>query len=345
MKRLLLAFLVSAAFVNSARADLAVTPGTGATILTKQDGSGKLAPSHTVCDATAPGTCAPVSATIGVGVNELDGSNVTIGAKADAKSTATDTTPITIMSVLKQISASIQAAASSLAGTLTVATHAVTQSGTWNVTNVSGTVSLPTGASTAANQATEIASLATIATNSASALPAQSVTTVNIGNVGGLAASGASTVGNPMLDGGRAQNAEATAVTNGQAVASAHDLVGKQIVLPYANPENFVSGAITSAMTGTTSTSLIAAPASGLRNYITNCVVSNAHATVGTDIVIQDGSGGTTLYTLPAAPAYGGASVTFPAPLRQPTTATAIFVANVTTGASTKASCSGYKGA
>lgn len=35
---------------------------------------------------------------------------------------------------------------------LSVATHAVTQSGTWNITNVSGTVSLPTGASTAAKQ-------------------------------------------------------------------------------------------------------------------------------------------------------------------------------------------------
>lgn len=39
------------------------------------------------------------------------------------------------------------------------------QSGAWNITNVTGTVSLPTGASTAANQATEISSLSTIATN------------------------------------------------------------------------------------------------------------------------------------------------------------------------------------
>jgi hypothetical protein len=62
-----------------------------------------------------------------------DGSNVTFGAKADAKSTATDTTAITAMSVWKQISASVQAIASSVAGTLTVGTHAVTQSGTWTV--------------------------------------------------------------------------------------------------------------------------------------------------------------------------------------------------------------------
>lgn len=36
------------------------------------------------------------------------------------------------------------------------------QSGTWNINNISGTVSLPTGAATSANQVTEIASLASI---------------------------------------------------------------------------------------------------------------------------------------------------------------------------------------
>lgn len=42
-------------------------------------------------------------------VTEADGGNATLGAKADAKSTATDTTSISVMSVLKQISASAQA--------------------------------------------------------------------------------------------------------------------------------------------------------------------------------------------------------------------------------------------
>lgn len=55
-----------------------------------------------------------------------DGANVTLGAKADAKSTATDTTPISAISIFKQISASVQAIASSIAGTLTVAAHALT---------------------------------------------------------------------------------------------------------------------------------------------------------------------------------------------------------------------------
>lgn len=47
-------------------------------------------------------------------------------------------------------------------GTVTVTgTVAATQSGTWNITNVSGTVSLPTGASTSANQPTNAAQAST----------------------------------------------------------------------------------------------------------------------------------------------------------------------------------------
>ncbi len=45
------------------------------------------------------------------------------------------------------------------------ASLAVTQSGTWNVNNVSGTVSLPTGASTSALQSTINTSIGTVATN------------------------------------------------------------------------------------------------------------------------------------------------------------------------------------
>lgn len=151
--------------------------------------------------------------------------------------------------------------------------------------------------------------------------------------------------GAPIKVGGRARSSEITAVASDDRSDFITDLVGKQIVLPYANPENFVSGAITTAMTATTSTSLVAAPGVGLRNYITTIIVSNSHATVGTDIIIQDGSGGTTLMTIPAAAVYGGAVINLPVPLRQPTTNTAIFCANVTTGASTKVSAVGYKGA
>jgi hypothetical protein len=188
--------------------------------------------------------------------------------------------------------------------------------------------------------AVEIAAAQTLAT----VTTVSTVTAMTTLTGSGIAHDGADS-GNPHKVGGRAISAEIAAVANNDRSDFVTDLVGKQIIMPYANPENFVSGAITSAMTGTTSTSLLAAPASGLRNYITQITISNAHATVGTDVVIQDGSGGTTLYTIPAAAVYGGATLHFPVPLRQPTTATAIYCANVTTGASTKVSASGYKGA
>lgn len=165
-----------------------------------------------------------------------------------------------------------------------------------------------------------------------------------IEQIGGDVAAGSADSGKPVKIGGIAKNAEPTALTTGQRAQCYTDLVGKLITLPYANPENFVQGAIISAMTGTTSTQLIAAPAAGLRNYITQITVSNSHATVSTDVAIQDGSAGATLYTIPAAAAYGGAAVTFTAPLRQPTTATGIFAQNVTTGSNIKVSATGYKG-
>lgn len=170
------------------------------------------------------------------------------------------------------------------------------------------------------------------------------ITTVTTLTGGGIAHDSADS-GNPIKVGARATNAEIAAVANNDRSDLVTTLTGKLITQPYSNPENFVSGAITTAMTGTTSTSLVAAPGSGLRNYITTIIASNAHATVGTDIIIQDGSGGTTLLTIPAAALYGGSVITLPTPLRQPTTNTALFCANVTTGASTKVSAVGYKAA
>ena len=51
------------------------------------------------------------------------------------------------------------------------------QSGTWNITNISGTISLPTGASTSALQTTGNTSVTTIATNTTNLTVAQGSTT------------------------------------------------------------------------------------------------------------------------------------------------------------------------
>lgn len=55
-----------------------------------------------------------------------DGGQATLGAKADAKAATTDATPISAMSIWKQISASIQAVAASLAGTLSASISSAT---------------------------------------------------------------------------------------------------------------------------------------------------------------------------------------------------------------------------
>lgn len=109
--------------LTSLLARLPLVLGTGGGL--KVDGSGTALPvSGTVTANAGTGTLA---------TSVADNSHVTIGAKADAKSTATDTTSISVVQILKQISFSIQAAAASVAGTLTVATHAVTQSGAWTI--------------------------------------------------------------------------------------------------------------------------------------------------------------------------------------------------------------------
>lgn len=162
-------------------------------------------------------------------------------------------------------------------------------------------------------------------------------------SVGGTVATNVAITANPINLGAQAVSSENSAATTARQVQLVADLVGKLIVLPYANPENFVTGT-TAAMTGTTSTSLVASPGGSLRNYITQISCVNSHATVGTFVTVQDGSGGTALLTLAAAAVYGGETVSFPTPLRQPTTATALFVADVTTGANVICSATGYKG-
>jgi hypothetical protein len=133
-----------------------------------------------------------------------------------------------------------------------------------------------------------------------------------------------------------------TAYTTATTNVPSCDAYGNQVVQPYSLSASLVQGT-TAAMTGTTSTSLVAAPGSGLRNYVTNLTCVNSHATVGTFVTVQDGSGGTALYTLAAAAVFGGSSIVFPAPLRQPTANTALYVADVTTGANVICSAAGYK--
>lgn len=222
------------------------------------------------------------------------------------------------------------------------------QSGAWNIntSTINGVTPLMgNGVTGTGSQRVTIASDNTaFAVNATlSAETTKVIGTVrNVGNAGAAfdGAAGSAVPANILLQGLRAQNVEATAVTNSASVAQAADLVGKTIILPYANPENFENGT-TAAITDTTSTSVIASAGGSLRHYVTDCMVTNSHATVGTFVQILDGS--TVLDSGFAAAAGGGFSRTYPVP-RRGTAATALNCQATTTGANFKCSCGAYKG-
>lgn len=97
----------------------------------------------------------------------------------------------------------------------------------------------------------------------------------------------------------------------------------------------------TAAMTATTSTQVIAAVASN-NLYVASCSVNNIHASVDTLVDLQDGSGGTVIWTFSAAHGYGGEAHVFSPPLKVPTQGNALFAVNETTGASVKVFCQGF---
>lgn len=196
-----------------------------------------------------------------------------------------------------------------------------------NDVTVTGSVAVTDGAG----------SLTVDGTVAISSLPASTNTIEVVGDV----AHDVAVSGNPVRLAGRAVSADYTSVATGDTADLITTLGGKLVTHPYAIPENYVSGA-TSDITTTTSTSVVAAGGVGLRNYITHIVVQNSHATVGTWVNIQDGSGGTTIYTLYCAAAGGGASITLPCPIKT-TANTALYAACATTGANVRVSASGYK--
>lgn len=113
----------------------------------------------------------------------------------------------------------VKTAASSLSvAPASDSTFPVTQSGIWNITNVSGTISLPTGASTSALQATGNTSLSSIDSKLTSPLSI-------VGNVASLGADS----GNPVKV-GCVYNSTAPTVTTGQRVDCQATNRGESIV-------------------------------------------------------------------------------------------------------------------
>lgn len=167
-------------------------------------------------------------------------------------------------------------------------TVAATQSGTWNITNISGTVSLPTGASTAALQTTGNTSLATIATNTTNTTVAQGSATS--GQPGQLV-QGAVTTGAP---------AYTTAQTSPLSLTTAGGLRidGSGTTQPVSNAGTFAVQATLAAET----TKVIGTVNQGTSPWVVSGTVT-ANAGTGNFTVVNGGTFATQVTSLPALPA------------------------------------------
>lgn len=118
------------------------------------------------------------------------------------------------------------------------------------------------------------------------------------------------------------------------------DLNGAMLVQPYGHNDNGVDG-VSSALTNTSAGAVIAAQGANVCMYITTIVVSNSHATQGTDVEILDDT--TVRMYIPAASLWGGGVIALPKPLKI-TANKALNARCVTSGASVRVSAVGYKG-
>jgi hypothetical protein len=249
----------------------------------------------------------------------------------------------------------------------TFATQA-TQAGTWNVTNISGTVSLPTGASTAANQTTIIGHLdgvetllgtidtdtGAIATSTASidgkitacntgavVISSGTVTTVTTLTGSGIAHDSADS-GNPHKIGAKAT----ASILGGTPVAAADrtdlyaGLDGVQIMRPHTSLEDIISEVKSNTDGSSTAMTGGFAATASQRIYLTSLMISNSSATNIT-VDIRDGSAGSVLATFPV-PANGGCIHAFPVPLRFSAN-TALAFDGSTAATTLTVSCVGFK--
>lgn len=119
-----------------------------------------------------------------------------------------------------------------------------------------------------------------------------------------------------------------------------HTVSVSGIVTPYAPTASFVSG-VTSIITSTSQTSVLATAPGAQRNYITQVLVTNA-AVTGTFVDLMDGPN--VIYSGYAAASGGGFALSFPVPLRQSNSVTSLDV-KVRTQASVIAAVSGFTAA
>ena len=178
--------------------------------------------------------------------------------------------------------------------------------------------------------------------DAASAMPVTvqnsvAVTMTSTGVAGTVAQDAA--IGNPVTAGGRASNANPTAMSaTGDSVANLSTMIGASVVRPYSIPE--ADWTYTGTLTTNADTAAKAAAGAGVKNYCTAIQVQNTHASVATTFIIKDGTTARFTINLPAAMT-APVDIEFPTPI--PTAANAILnVACGTTGSNVLVNAQGY---
>jgi hypothetical protein len=135
------------------------------------------------------------------------------------------------------------------------------------------------------------------------------------------------TLGNPVLGGARATNSVegVTQVANGDLTHIQADLNGVTITRPHTTLEEIIVEDNSATTTASTALTNFGVGGANIHNYITTISVANTSAT-DVYVELEDGSGGTTFFII-MAPAGGGATISFPVPLKQPTANTGLFTA------------------
>ena len=101
-------------------------------------------------------------------------------------------------------------------------------------------------------------------------------------------------------------------------------------------------------ITDTSDVTLAAAPGDGMRNYLCALQILNTDATVGTEVVVKSGATvlwrGYAQHSVAAVSQPGMVSIVFTVAIRQPSTATALTAACITTSSQTYINAQGYTG-
>lgn len=278
------------------------------------------------------------------------------GASTAAKQPALGTagTASTDVISVQGIASMTPIAVSDNSGSLTVdngGTFAVqaAQSGTWNITNVSGTVSLPTGAATAAKQpalgtagtaSTDVLSVQGIASmtalkvdGSAVTHPVSMATNTPVGNV----AHDGGDSGAPIKIGYKAETSPKgiTLVSDGDRADAYCDADGLLMVKLNTSGADVVSEAVSNTDGASTAFTNFSAVAS-TKNYITGYTVFRTDA--GTSVAyvdFRDGTAGSVLWRAPLPPNGGSVSPPCSTPALFKTSANTALAFDVSSALST----------